>query len=82
MRTISLAVLSLAFIGSAALADDVTVAPAPAPVPPAGVVVHHDADADATNKTVVIHKDEGCATKTVKKSDDMGNSVSKTKTNC
>ena len=79
MRTIFFAVLPLAFISSAALANDVTVVPA---APPTGVVVHHDADADATNKTVVIHKDEGCATKTVKKSDEMGNSVSKTKTNC
>ncbi len=79
MRMISLAALPLAFIGSSAFADDVTVVPA---APQTGVVVHQDEDADATDKTVVIHRHEGCATKTVKKSDDMGNSVTNTKTNC
>ncbi len=79
MRTISLAALSLVFVGGPALADDVTVVPR-APQP--GIVIHHDADPDATNKKVVIHKEDGCATKTVTKSDDMGNSVSHTKTNC
>ncbi len=77
MRTISLAALSLVFVGGPALADDVTVVPA-APRP--GIVIHHDAD--ATDKKVVVHKEDGCATKTVTKSDDMGNSVSHTKTNC
>lgn len=79
MKTLSLAVLSLACLGGAALADDVTVVPSD---PQSGVVVHHDAPADATDKTVVIHKDEGCSTKSVSKSDDMGNSVTHTKTDC
>ena len=74
MRTIFFAVLPLAFISSAALASDCHCR---SRGPPNGSCRHHDADADATNKTMVIHKDEGCATKTVKKSDEMGNSVSK-----
>ena len=79
MRTISLAVLSLAFLGGAAVADDVTVVPA---APQTGVVIHRDAAPDATDKNVVIHKEDGCATKTVRKSDDVGNSVTHTETNC
>ena len=75
MRTLSLAVLSLGFLGGAAVADDVTVVPA---APQQGVIIHHDGDPDAT----VVHKEEGCATNTVKKSDDMGNSVTHTETNC
>ena len=81
MRTISLTALSLVFVGGPALADDVTMVPT---APQTGIVIHHDADPgpDATDKTVVIHKEDGCATKTVTKSDNMGNSVSRTKTNC
>lgn len=79
MRTISLAALSLAFLCGSALADNVTVVPA---APQSGVVVHSDAAPEATDKKVVIHKEGGCATKTVRKSDEMGNSVTHTKTNC
>lgn len=81
MKLLSTSAILLAFVAGPALADEVTVTP---PVPGARVDVehHHDAD-DATHKKVVIRKNEnGCDTKTVKKSNGEGDSVSHTKTNC
>ena len=62
-----------------AFADEAIVAPAPG----GPAIVEHRSDADVdTNKKVVIKKDEGCSSKTVTKSNDMGDKVSHTKTNC
>ncbi len=77
MRTLLISAIALASLGGVALAKDVVVTPAPAP----GVVIEHH-DADAAHRKVVINKENGCTTKTVKKSDDMGNSVTRTKSNC
>ncbi len=72
MKSLLLGAVSLAFLAGPALADaTVTVTPPPA------VVVHPD-----VNKKVVVHQGMGCSTKTVKKTDGMGNSVTHTRTNC
>lgn len=64
---------ALTLFASSALADDVVVAPAV----PGVVVEHHD---------TVVHdndvRDGGCTTKTVKKENAEGDSVSKTKSDC
>ena len=80
MKVQSTSAILLAFIAGPALADEVTVTP---PIPGARVdVEHHDAD-DAAHKKVVIRKNEnGCETKTVKKSNGEGDSVTRTQTNC
>ncbi len=74
MRTLLISAVVLASLGGVALAEDVTVTTAPAPA----VVVEHP----ATHRQVTINKEDGCKTKTVKKSDEMGNSVTRTKSNC
>jgi hypothetical protein len=68
---------ALALLAGPTLADEVTVTPAP------GVVVEHRAaDIDVT-KEKTIHQDaDGCATKSMTKTNSEGDSVTKTKTNC
>ena len=53
------------------------------------VIIKHDSPppiiekrASDVDKKVIIKHDEGCATKTVKKSDGMGDTAVHTKTNC
>ena len=68
---------SLALFAGSAVADEVIVAPAP------GVTVEHRAADEAVVKEKTVrHVDEGCATKSTTKTDDDGDSVTKTKTNC
>ena len=76
MKSLSFAVVSLAFLAGPALADaTVTVTPPPA------VVVHPD-NGPTVDKKVVVRHGMGCDTKSVKKTDAMGNSVTHTRTNC
>jgi len=68
---------ALAFLASPTLADEVTVTPAP------GVVVEHRAaDVDVTKEKTIHHDSDGCATKSMTKTNGEGDSVTKTKTNC
>ena len=75
MRFALICATSLALGAGAALADEVTVTPAP------GVVVEHRAANVDVHKKVVTHED-GCTTKTVKKSNGMGDTMVKSKSNC
>jgi hypothetical protein len=78
MKSASISIILLAFLGAPAFAAEVIVNP-PAPAP--GVVVEHH-DNDSVQKKVVIHKDsDGCASKTVKKTNGT-DTVIKHKTNC
>jgi hypothetical protein len=75
MKSILICASSFALFSSVAFADDVKVE-----VPVPGVAVEHrSADVD---KKVVTHEEDGCKTKTVKKTDGDGDSSVKTKTNC
>jgi hypothetical protein len=76
MRRILICASSLALMGGAAFAGEVTVNP------PGVVIEHRSADAPVVEKKTVTHEEDGCATKTVKKSNEMGDSVTHTKTNC
>jgi hypothetical protein len=81
MRLMLIAAASLALSGGAALADEVTIHHDVAPAP--GVVVEHRAaDVDVHKKKVITHDEDGCATKTVKKTNGMGDTMKKTKSNC
>ena len=74
MKSPLLTAVLLVFLASPALADaTVTVTPPPA------VELHPNTGPTVDKKEVVR---EGCETKTVKKSDDEGNSVTRTRTNC
>jgi len=67
---------TLAFLAGSALADDVTVSPG-------GVAVDHRAtDEGVVKEKTVRHVDEGCATKSMTKTNDEGDTVTKTKSNC
>ena len=47
------------------------------------VVIHHDGDSATTSKTVETHVNgDGCASKTVHKENDAGDSKTIRKTNC
>ena len=68
---------ALALLAGPTLADEVTIAPAP------GVVVEHRAaDVDVTTEKTMHHDADGCATKSMTKTNSEGDSVTKTKTNC
>lgn len=76
MKTLAM-MSALALFAGPALADEVTVAPAP------GVVVEHRAADEDVVKEKTVHRDsDGCATKSMTKSNGEGNSVTKTKSNC
>jgi hypothetical protein len=53
---------------------------------PPVVIEHRSADVppppDGTTTKSVTHDADGCTTKTIEKSDDMGNSAAKSKSNC
>lgn len=73
----SLVVGTLALLAGPAFADDVIVAPAP------GVTVEHRAaDEDVTKEKTITHDSDGCATKSMTKTNGEGDSVTKTKSNC
>jgi hypothetical protein len=79
MKSILICASAFAFLSGSAFAED--------------VIIHKDApDMDRTvvhrsagpniDKKVIMRDDGGCATKTVKKTNGMGDSVSKTRSNC
>ncbi|WP_020175618.1 hypothetical protein [Methyloferula stellata] len=79
MKLILICASAFAFLTGSAFAED--------------VIIHRDSpDMDRTvvhrsvggevEKKVITHDEDGCASKTVKKTNGMGDSVSKTKTNC
>lgn len=78
MRFMLIAAASLALSGGAALADEVTIHH---DVAPPVVVEHRAADVDV-HKKVITHDEDGCTTKTVKKTNGMGDTMKKTKSNC
>jgi hypothetical protein len=63
----------------AALADEVTVTHKDTTAP--GVVIEHRAADVDVHKKVITHED-GCATKTVKKTNSEGDTMVKSKSNC
>jgi hypothetical protein len=86
MRLIFIFAASMALFGGAALADDVTIihrdaTPAPAP----GVIIEHraaDVPTDMTREKTITHDADGCTTKTIKRTDGEGDSMTKSKSNC
>jgi hypothetical protein len=68
---------SLALFASPVLADEVVVTPAPG-----AVVEHRAADVDVTKEKVITRHSDDCHTKSVTKTNGMGDSVTHTKTNC
>lgn len=81
MRLMLIAAASLALSGGAALADEVTIHHEVTP-PAGGVVVEHRAADVEVHKKVITHDEDGCTTKTVKKTNGMGDTMKKTKSNC
>jgi hypothetical protein len=69
------AALAAVCLSGAAVAQDTTIIRRDGPDVDK-TVIHRDAP------TAVITHDEGCASKTVKKTNEMGDSVSKTVSNC
>jgi hypothetical protein len=78
MRGLIVLAGAVALFGSAAVADEVIVAPQPGTV-----VEHRAADENTTTSKTVRHDADGCATKSVTHSNqDTGSSVTHTKSNC
>jgi hypothetical protein len=78
MKTFLITGAAIFAFSGAAFADEAIVAPGPGPAP---IVVEHRSDADVSKK-VIVHHDAGCSSKTVKKTNDDGDQVSKTVSNC
>jgi hypothetical protein len=78
MRSLLICASAVALFGSAAVADEVIVAPAP------GTVIEHRAtDEDTTTSKTVRHDADGCTTKSVTHTnEDTGSSVTKEKSSC
>ena len=78
MRSLMMVAGAVALFGSAALADEVIVAPTP------GTVIEHRAtDEDTTTSKTVRHDANGCTTKSVTHTDEgTGSSVTHQKSNC
>ncbi len=80
MRNTIIVAGALALFGSAAIADDVIAHPI---VPLAGVEIEHRAsDEDVNQEKAVCRDADGCATRSVKTTNDDGDSVTQTKSNC
>jgi hypothetical protein len=79
MRFLLICAGSVALLGSAALADEVTVTH---DHPPGAIIEHRSADDPSMHEKTVTHDSNGCTTKTIKKENGAGDSMSKSKTNC
>jgi hypothetical protein len=78
MKSILICASAFAFLSGSAFAEDVIIQK---DSPDMDRTVHRSVGGEVQKK--VITRDEGgCASKTVKKTNGMGDSVSKTKTNC
>jgi hypothetical protein len=81
MRLALICATSLALCAGAAFADEVTITHGGPPRVHGAIIEHRAADVDVQHKKVITHE-EGCATKTVKKTNGLGDSMTKTKSNC
>jgi len=78
MKALLICASAIALFGGQALADEVIIHKDA----PDGVVSHRSVGPDVETKKVIEHDGQGCDSKTVTKSDGMGDSKSKTVTNC
>ena len=80
MRLALICATSLSLCAGAAFADEVTVTHDSSPPAHGKIIEHRAADVDV-HKKVITHED-GCATKTVKKTNGVGDTMTKSKSNC
>ncbi len=77
MRALMICVGAVTLLGSAAIADEVIVAPAP------GAVIEHRATDETTTSKTVKRDADGCTTKSVTRTnEDTGSSVTREKSSC
>lgn len=81
MRLALIGATSLALCAGAAFADEVTVTHDGPPPTHGAIIEHRAADVDVQHKKVITHED-GCTTKTVKKTNGVGDTMTKSKSNC
>jgi hypothetical protein len=79
MKSILICATAFAFLSGSAFAEEVIIQKDSPDVDK--TVVHRSAGGEVQKK-VITHNEDGCASKTVKKSNGMGDSVSKTESNC
>jgi hypothetical protein len=79
MKSILICASALAFLSGSAFAEDVIIQK---DSPDMDRTVVHRSAGPTMEKKVITHDEDGCASKTVKKSNGMGDSVSKTESNC
>ena len=80
MRKALICLSSLALLCGPALADETVVTHHDAA--PGAMIEHRSADTDTVHKKVITHDEDGCATKTVKKTNGEGDTRVHSKTNC
>jgi hypothetical protein len=80
MRLALICATSFALCAGAAFADEVTVTHDGPPPTHGAIIEHRAADVDVHKK--VITREDGCATKTVKKTNGVGDTMVKSKSNC
>ncbi len=78
MKKLAVFTGAFALMTGAAFAEDMTVIQHDGPD---GTVIHRSAG-PTVEKKVIDHDSDGCSSKTVTKTNEMGDSVSKTKSNC
>ncbi len=81
MRLTLIFAASLALCAGPAFADEVTIRHDGPPAPGSRVVIEHRAAAVDVHKKIITHED-GCTTKTVKKTNGDGDTMVKSKSNC
>jgi hypothetical protein len=82
MKALVLALTTASLLAGPVLAQDTTVIRREGIAGDTTVVKHRDIDGDTVHKKVVTTGSTGCRTKTVKKTNDMGDSVTRTKSDC
>ncbi len=80
MKSILICASALAFLSGSAFAEDVIIHRDSPDMD--RTVVHRSIGGSAVEKKVITHDESGCASQTVKKSNGMGDSISKTESNC
>jgi len=78
MKALLICTSVLGFLAGPALAEEVIIHHDA----PDAVEVHRSIGADVESKTVIDHDGHGCDSKTVTKTNEMGDTHSKTVTNC
>jgi hypothetical protein len=79
MKSILMCASALAFLSGSAFAEEVIIHKDGPDMD--GTVIHRSVGGEVQKK-VITHDEDGCASKTVKKTNGMGDSVSKTESNC